>query len=360
MKSDKLTQIISLITCLLLMVAVAINRDHKIFGQPLDKEPSAQAKAQNTDTLRTLPNGDMVVNTTTLTPKVMGYGGAVPVEIYIHQDRIEKIVPLKNSETPEFFDQAKTLLSQWTGKSIEEASKVKVDAVSGATFSSKALINNVEAGLAYAKKQAPEKNMGQTFDLSPKNIAGLVVVIIALFVPLFVRNKRYKLVQLGLNVVVLGFWCGTFLSYTTIVKTFANGIDWKTELTLAAMFIAAFLYPLFGKKSYYCNNICPLGSLQELAGKCSKRKWRIPAHWNTALTNFRRGLWSALMIVMLCGVGFNWMDYEFFSAFLFTTASPIVVAAAALFIVLSIFVPHPYCRFVCPTGTLFKFSQNSK
>jgi len=29
-------------------------------------------------------------------------------------------------------------------------------------------------------------------------------------------------------------------------------------------------------------------------------------------------------------------------------------------VILSVFVPHPYCRFVCPTGTLFKIVQNPK
>ena len=35
-----------------------------------------------------------------------------------------------------------------------------------------------------------------------------------------------------------------------------------------------------------------------------------------------------------------------------------VVIAGALFVVLSLFITRPYCRFVCPTGALFRISEN--
>lgn len=64
------------------------------------------------------------------------------------------------------------------------------------------------------------------------------------------------------------------------------------------------------------------------------------------------GLWS--------GVFFRWMDYELFSAFLFRQAAPAVIGVAVGFILLSCVVQRPYCRFVCPTGNLFRISQNIK
>ena len=74
----------------------------------------------------------------------------------------------------------------------------------------------------------------------------------------------------------------------------------------------------------------------------------------------RRILWGVLTALALTGVWSGWMDYELFTAFLFTAASWVVVVFAAVVLVLSVFVPRPYCRFVCPTGTLLKFSQGSE
>ena len=52
-------------------------------------------------------------------------------------------------ETPDFFAEVKPLLSKWNGKTINEAQQLKVDAISGATFSSRGVIGNMKRGLAY-------------------------------------------------------------------------------------------------------------------------------------------------------------------------------------------------------------------
>lgn len=92
-----------------------------------------------------------VVNTTTLAKDVKGFKGATPVKIYISKNRIVKIEPLKNQETPKYFARGKAVLDNFTGKTVTKAEKMDVDAVSGATFSSTALAKNVKAGLKYYK-----------------------------------------------------------------------------------------------------------------------------------------------------------------------------------------------------------------
>ena len=47
------------------------------------------------------------------------------------------------------FDRAEKLLQKFVGKSVDEAQKMQVDAVSGATYSSKALIKTMRGGLKY-------------------------------------------------------------------------------------------------------------------------------------------------------------------------------------------------------------------
>ena len=57
---------------------------------------------------------------------------------------------------------------------------------------------------------------------------------------------------------------------------------------------------------------------------------------------------------MFAGVTAKWMDYELFTAFIWQTANVVVIVFALVMLVLAVFVPRPYCRFVCPTGTLLK------
>ena len=93
-----------------------------------------------------------VVNTTTLTKNVRGFKGATPLKIYIKGNKIQKIEALKNQETPQYFAKAKAyVLSKYEGLSVSKASNLKIDAKTGATFSTKALIKNVQEGVSYYK-----------------------------------------------------------------------------------------------------------------------------------------------------------------------------------------------------------------
>ena len=90
-----------------------------------------------------------VINTTLLGQNIRGFRGQTPVKIYIQGKKVKKIIPLKNQETPKFFNKAQTLLSSYEGISVNKAVKMNVDGVSGATYSSKALKKNVQLGLQY-------------------------------------------------------------------------------------------------------------------------------------------------------------------------------------------------------------------
>lgn len=355
--SDKLPSFLSLLTCLLMVLAVSIRRDGKILGHELTSTAAA-TETTSGDSLRALPDGTIIVNTSQLGKDIIGYSGTVPVEITLKDDRVVSVVALKNLETPAFFRDVEPLLQSWDGKTIEEARQLKVDVVSGATYSSQAVIGNVQRGLALAAQNNATRSLWNDLDLSPKALAGLVVVLLAAIVPLFVKNKRYRLFQQIINVGVLGFWCGTFLNYTSMVGYLSNGMNVLALLVPVVMLITAFVYPLFGKKSHYCTHVCPFGSLQDLAGKCVKRKATLSSTTLKRLDAFRQILWAALMLCLWTGAWFEWIAYEPFSAFIVQSASWVVIVMAVAFVALSTIVTRPYCRFVCPTGTLFKLSQS--
>lgn len=362
-------RLLSLVVVMLVLSAAAILRDGRIFEHDLRQTHAAVASvAQGSDTLSVQPDGTFVVNTRVLAKDVQGYGGPVPLKIHIDKDgRLTAIEAEPNAESPSFFDRAKELFSRWQGKTIDEAMAEDVDAVSGATFSSKAIIRNVQRGLAYAKQhgladggkgaqeESAERTVATGWTLG--SIVALIAVLLGAVVPLFTNNRRLHLVQLVVNVVVLGLWTGTFVSYTLFLRLFAGGVSLSAIGTLAApllMLIVALLYPLAGRSGHYCAHVCPFGSAQELAGKLSRRKLRITPRMLRVLTALRNLLWGVLMALLLTGTCTAWIDYELFTAFIYSSASVWVIVLAVLFLVLSVWVPRPYCRFVCPTGALMK------
>ena len=365
-------RLLSLVVVVLILAAAAILRDGRILGH--DLREAHEAKALKNDTLEVTPDGAFVVNTKPLAKDVQGYGGPVPLKIHIKDGRVAAVEAEPNAESPDFFNRAKELLNHWQNKSVDEALAEEVDAVSGATFSSKAIIANMQRGLAYAKQHGQWGEDGSVgalgtsaspieggsvgaLETSAPPIVALIVVLLGAVVPLFYNNRRLHLVQLAVNVVVLGLWTGTFVSYTLFLRVFSGGVSLSAIGALAApllMLIVALIYPLAGRSGHYCANICPFGSAQELAGKLSRRKLRITPRVLKLLSVLRNLLWGVLMALLLTGTCTAWIDYELFTAFLYSSASVWVTVLAALFLVLSVWVPRPYCRFVCPTGALIK------
>ncbi|MBR3514282.1 MAG: FMN-binding protein [Bacteroidaceae bacterium] len=99
-------------------------------------------------------DGMTVINTTTLAEDVEGYAGTTPLKIYIKKGKIEKIEGLKNMETPKYWALIKRdLLGKWNGLAVKKAAEQKVDVVTGATFTSEAVIENVKRGLNHYNKK---------------------------------------------------------------------------------------------------------------------------------------------------------------------------------------------------------------
>ncbi len=355
----KIQQVVALLTCVLVFVAVAIQHNQKVMGVELNEaamnSETHQAVQISNDTISTEADGTIVVNTMPLgkEKKIVGYAGFVPLKIFVKNGVVQKVEALENSETPDFFNNAKSIIGSWNGKTVNEALALKVDAVSGATLSSNAIKKNVKAGLQYLQPSLISADEGE-MAFGAKDIAALLLVLLSMIVPLFLKNRKIRIVQLVLNVVVLGLWSGTFLSYSLLVNYFENGFHSLFAVVPIVMFIAAFVFPLLGKKGHYCMQLCPFGSAQELLGIPCKKKLKLGAKTLKVLEDFRKVLWAVLLFLLITGIYSEWMNYELFTAFMFQSASLGVEIAAVLFLVLSIFVPRPYCRFVCPMGTMTK------
>lgn len=83
MKTDKKKQLLMLLLCAAVMVAAAIRRDGKVAGHRLAADKQETTVRQEPDTMRKTADGTVVINTTYLAKDINGYGGNVPLEIYL-------------------------------------------------------------------------------------------------------------------------------------------------------------------------------------------------------------------------------------------------------------------------------------
>lgn len=139
----------SLAIVFVMMAVIAIRRDGMLFGHRLIED-----KAHSIAGIERLEDGSIMVNTSQLDLDIRGYNGPVPLEIRLDPSgKVASIAVLDNSESPKFLQHVLDggLLEQWIGRNAGQIlAAPDIDAVSGATYTSKAIIANVRAGLATA------------------------------------------------------------------------------------------------------------------------------------------------------------------------------------------------------------------
>ena len=109
--------------------------------------------AQADNVMTKTKDGTYIVNTTTLAKDVEGYAGATPLEVHIKKNVIVKVVPLKNQDGPKYNAKVKKeMLTKYEGMNVKKGTVQEVDAVTGATFTSKAMQENIRRAVDYYKK----------------------------------------------------------------------------------------------------------------------------------------------------------------------------------------------------------------
>jgi len=98
-------------------------------------------------------DGTYVINTTTLGQDVEGYNGATPLEVYIKNNKIVKVVPLKSQEGIKYVAMVKKgMLAKYENMNVKKGTVQEVDGVTGATFTSDAYRENIKRAVEYYKK----------------------------------------------------------------------------------------------------------------------------------------------------------------------------------------------------------------
>lgn len=295
--------------------------------------------------------------------KVKGYAGKTPLQIaFDNEDKIIDVRILKNNETPGFLSRVTKAgyFESWNGMTAEEALNAKVDAVSGATYTSHGVAESLKVRLAVVDRQKAYINKVNVGELLA-NIAILVVVVMALvcfFVPQ--KTKTLRLVTLLLSIAVLGFWRDALMSLYLFYSWLTNGIPLATEWVLVLVALLAFLLPLFTGKAFYCMYLCPMGALQEFVGKACRKKVKISNKFVTILLIIRKLFLLTILVLLALGVISNLVFFEPFSVFSVRSLTVFSAVFAAVILVASLFVNRAWCRFLCPTGLLFDLVRRKR
>ncbi len=281
-----------------------------------------------------------------------GFGGKLRVVVGISPEgKIAGIELGENYESVGFIERVRNegFFKKWNGKSVTDAAVAEVDTVSGATMSTRAIKSMLALNLSKYSGSEFQANSSET---EPLWLAVIVFLLLAysLFAFFFPqKTAKFRILHLVILAVILGFIGGSALS----IESFKN---WLTTGNIAlvplVILCAALIIPIVSGKNFYCNFVCPFGALQELLGKIPLPKKSFPPKFMKGVAVFKTILLVLIYSAMVSGLFTDLTVFEPFSAFKFEVAALTSLIIAALFLIISLFISRPWCRFFCPTGTL--------
>ncbi|MDX9980487.1 MAG: nitroreductase family protein [Lentisphaeria bacterium] len=296
------------------------------------------------------------------TRRVTGYGGPTPVAIGLDADgEVMGVLVLDNAESEDYFQDVldSALLESWNGLSPDAARRKPVDAVSGATLSSSAIIETVQLTLQAQAAEAPA--VAPSFRATPGRVALGLVLLADLALFFFAKRlHRVRYLILALNVAVTGFWLTDMLSLALLAGWLQHGIPARAWLGIGTVLLLAILLPLCTGRDFYCTCVCPYGSFQDLLGRWHFFQQRAPK-WLVSFLGSLRGLLLGLVwLGLVAGATFDLTGAEPFAAFHWRVAGIGTLVLAGVFLLLSLCIPRAWCRYLCPTGRLLRVARCSR
>ncbi len=294
-----------------------------------------------------------------LAPNVQGFGGKI--NIAISTDAVGNLLDfhiVRSNETPSYLD----MLTNWLPSLKDHAlfspkPFANVDAVTGATVSSKAILESLaQSGAKFASsvlgQTAQQRTTVATRWLPDSQGAYLIVALVLTLIVIYRGSFRTRLFVLGFN-VLLG---GIFLNAQFSTEQIASLLSLAIPLTVpTGIFILTIGVPLlaivFG--NIYCGYLCPFGALQELIG------YMLPARFRPILSRkqMQKGRFIKFVVLFVLIIAFfmsrnhNTLAVDpLIKAFSFNHRGTFIPVLVAIALVGSLFYSRFWCRYLCPAG----------
>lgn len=179
----------------------------------------------------------------------------------------------------------------------------------------------------------------------------VVLTFLASWLALVMRSRRGLLAIAVASIVILGFWrqgCVCAVGSIQNISAWLAGVLPGVSIPILILFVTPILLTLFFGRTF-CSGVCPLGAIQEIL--CVR--WIKVPFWLDRILSLVPYLYLGLAVwLATCGGGFIICKYDpFVSLFRLSANHPIAILTA-FFVIVSLIVPRPYCRYLCPMGAI--------
>ena len=298
-----------------------------------------------------------------VTSEVRGHGGPINLLLAVDETaRLRGVRLVESHETPAYLEGLDAWLDGLAGADLTLPLDLEhYDALSGATVTSRAVLETVSRAAAAAARAAFGLELGgaKAREEPLTGALGLAAtgLLLAFFYPLYRSGgDRARLAYQAATLAVLGLWLNTLLTEVDLAAIALGrwpGLSGGEAWYLLAAF-ALVSAVLFGQA--YCGYLCPFGALQEFLSRLG-RHWRLRRYadrrWDRRLRRLKFILLAGLLLAVWVTGDAGWAAFDpmqqIFAGRLSGWLALVALAGLAGALVFYRF----WCRYFCPLGAFF-------
>jgi len=293
-----------------------------------------------------------------------GYGGPLALAVGIDTaGAVTGVAIVEQRETPTILAKVRAagLLESFRGAPVASEFRIgeDVDAVSGATYTVTALVENARQ----ACRRIGVERLGRDLPPPPApatqfGLPEIVLILLYLVGWLGLRKKlparkwlRWLCLLVGL--VILGFWLNRPFTLGFVNRLLLGYWPaWQDHLYWYLLTGGLVLFLVVDGKNPYCEWFCPFLAAQECVGAIGGAGGSLPPRHHNWLKWGHRGLaWLAVMVALIIRNPAI-SSYEVFGALFDFTGSRVLFVLLGLTLLTSLLFRRPWCRYLCPVSAV--------
>lgn len=293
-------------------------------------------------------------------PHVLGYGGPINLGVLLnYEGQIEQVTHISSKETQSYLRTIaeKGYYSQFPRLKMNQQNQI--DAVSGATISTKAMAQIINESIPHLTPILTENTITSDdlvfFGVIAQNtwywvLHAMIIAVMFLygFQKKYKKTKKHVTVLSIFSLVYIGFFLNSSFTYTTLLHPF---LGTSISLFMGVYSLLTLLGAIWGK-NIYCKYVCPFGHAQRLSLKASNNRFTstfpIPNKW---VEHIRNGLAVTLITGVILGLR-SWANFELFPDLFGMEYTTTWALVSISIILINLRYPFIWCRIACPTGAV--------